>query len=118
MNKVLSFLMAMFCTLFAFGQGTIEFVENKGQWDNRVLYKGDVSNGAVFVRNTGITFVQQNPVDVARYMNYKHQYGATTTKKENEGPEIIRFHSWHVDFVGSSANCRIIPSKLQQHHNN
>ena len=33
----------------------IEFIENKGQWDSRVKFKGDVTGGAVFIRSGGFT---------------------------------------------------------------
>lgn len=118
MNKVFSFLLALFSSALAFGQGTIEFVENKGQWDNRVLYKGEVSNGAVFIRNTGITIVQQNPVDVARFMNSKHQHGNTPAEKDHESSDIIHSHNWHVDFLGGSSNCKVSASKVLPYYNN
>jgi len=31
----------------------IEFIENKGQWDSHVKFKGDVSGGAFFIRIFG-----------------------------------------------------------------
>lgn len=41
------FILAVFLfpALTVPAQGNIEFIENKGQWDSRVQYKGDVSNG-------------------------------------------------------------------------
>ena len=43
--------------LRAFGQGAsnIEFVENKGQWDPRVQFKGEISTGALFLEKKGFS---------------------------------------------------------------
>src|SRR6185436_5488892 len=41
----------------------IEFIENKGQWDSRVKFKGDVTGGAIFIRSGGFTVLQHNQQD-------------------------------------------------------
>jgi gliding motility-associated-like protein len=98
-------------------QGVIEFVENKGQWDSRVRYKGNVSNGEVFLRNGGITFLQHNPVDMANIAHKMHRNEGSSSAKENTGT-IVRSHSWNVDFIGASPTATIVPSKPQSYHNN
>jgi hypothetical protein len=69
----------LFTTLLVFtfaasaqSHNNIEFIENKGQWDNSVLYKGDVSNGAFFIRSGGFTVLQHNPVDFANVGKFLH----------------------------------------------
>jgi hypothetical protein len=78
----------------------IEFVENKGQWDSRVQYKGTVSNGAFFIRDGGFTVVQYHPVDFSNTMKLLHenQPGIPDDKF------MVRTHAFHVDFLGASTN--------------
>ncbi len=107
-----------FPALHMLGQGVIEFVENKGQWDNRVLYQGEVTNGSVFVRNGGVTFLQHNAVDMANLAKNMHLHGTASANKETPNEFTVRSHSWHVDFIGASKQARIVPSKVQSYHHN
>ena len=70
--------MLAFPAFAAMAQGNIEFIENKGQWDSRVQYKGEVSNGAFFIRSGGFTVVQHNPVD---YVNVDPLYSWPGTRR-------------------------------------
>ena len=50
----------------------IQFMENKGQWDPSVRYKGDIQGGSVLLRNQGFTFSLLDPADVRRMEIYYH----------------------------------------------
>ncbi len=50
----------------------IEFIENKGQWDSRVKFKGEFNTGAVFVRSTGFTILQHNQQDYEALQSLTH----------------------------------------------
>ncbi|MGB3007788.1 MAG: PKD domain-containing protein, partial [Chitinophagaceae bacterium] len=93
----------------------IEFVENKGQWDSRVKFKGNVSNGTFFLRSGGFTVVQHNPADLADMFDYQHGKNAALKKTEDM---VIRSHAFDVDFIGASANSRIIPDKIANGYSN
>ena len=99
---------------FAQSFNNIEFIENKGQWDSRVQYKGDVSNGAFFIRDGGFTVVQYNPVDFASTMKLLHD-------KKTGMPDdkyIVRSHAFHVDFLGASPNISTKADKPVSSFNN
>jgi gliding motility-associated-like protein len=83
--------------LTCFSQGTIEFVENKGQWNDQVLYMGKVSNGSFFIRKNGFTVVQYHPGDFADLYQSIHDGSYT----QNGGVKV-RGHSFNVDFVNAS----------------
>jgi gliding motility-associated-like protein len=104
--------------LSSWSQGNIEFIENKGQWDSQVRYKGEVSNGAFFIRSGGFTVLQHNPVDLAKAAQFMH--GHTTDGKLAKSTDeiIIRSHAWNVDFIGASENVSIIPDKPISTYNN
>ncbi len=40
----------------SFAQGKVSFQENRGQWDPEVLYRGQLPNGYIYLRKTGITY--------------------------------------------------------------
>ncbi len=92
--KNIAILIGLLCSSsLLFAQGAIEFVENKGQWDQQVKYRGHVNNGYFFVRDKGFTVVQQHPEDVAKMQRVKH--GDTTGF-------FIRSHAWNVDFTDAN----------------
>ncbi|HUC81998.1 MAG TPA: hypothetical protein VMR70_13865, partial [Flavisolibacter sp.] len=65
------FTLACFCRLFASAQ-SIEFVENKGQWDPQVKFMGKVSAGAFYVHQDGFTVLQHDTADWARLADRMH----------------------------------------------
>lgn len=96
----------------------IEFVENKGQWDARVKFRGQVTNGAFFLRDSGFTILQYDPVDYANLARFIH--GQRTDGKLVTPTDSIRVkgHSWNVDFVGASLSINAIPDKKIPTYNN
>ncbi len=92
----------------------IEFIENKGQWDSRVQYKGAVSNGAFFIRDGGFTVVQYHPVDFANTMKLLHE------QKDGipDAKYMVRTHAFNVDFLGASASISTMADKPVSSVNN
>ncbi|MGH2553480.1 MAG: hypothetical protein ACRDEB_07175, partial [Chitinophagaceae bacterium] len=101
-----AFLFSAFATV-AQSYNNIEFVENKGQWDSRVKYKGTVSNGSFFIRDGGFTVVQYHPVDFANTMKLVHEQQSGIP----DDKFMVRTHSFHVDFLGASSNISAIADK-------
>ncbi|HEX2630427.1 MAG TPA: SBBP repeat-containing protein, partial [Chitinophagaceae bacterium] len=99
--------------------GNIEFVENKGQWDSRVKYRGLVDAGAVFIRPQGFTILQHNKQDLKQLDDLLHPHSAETAAQSKTGNGItLRSHSWNVDFVGASPNMQVVPDKVISTYNN
>ncbi len=100
-------------------QGNIEFIENKGQWDSRVQFKGAVSNGAFFLRNDGgFTVLQHNATDfgnLARFLHGQNLDGSPVSAKDKI---TVRSHSWDVKFLGASSNSKAIGEKSIATYNN
>ncbi|MBI1341477.1 MAG: PKD domain-containing protein [Terrimonas sp.] len=120
MNRLFNTLLLL--TLFSVSQaqtGNIEFVENKGQWDSRVRFKGDVSAGAFYIRDGGFTVLQYNAGDFAALS--EHISGHSNDKMLPYDPQKtfrLRSHSYNVEFVGSSKNFQIVPDKPVNSYNN
>src|SRR5580700_8395611 len=62
------------------GSSNIEFVENKGQWDARVRYMGQIGIGNLFLENGGYTTLLYHPDDLARLTGERHGIGAASAK--------------------------------------
>jgi hypothetical protein len=81
-------LLIFFYVLLSFhsnGQQAIQFIENKGQWDERILFRGEVSNGAFFIQENGYTVLQHDPVSTFKLQEAKHH---------NIDSFLIRSHAW------------------------
>ena len=98
--------------------GNIEFIENKGQWDKSVQYKGSVSNGTFFIRNGGFTVVQHNPRDFAYVARFLHGFNPDGRPVSPNDRIILHSHAYHVDFVGASPGLRTLPDKIIPTYNN
>ncbi|HRF25388.1 MAG TPA: hypothetical protein PLR98_14540, partial [Chitinophagaceae bacterium] len=98
LKKLFLFFCFISCSVLSRAQGNIEFVENKGQWDPRVLFKGTVSNGDFYIRNGGITMVQYNAADMAHVLQLIHD-GRHDLPEEKF---MVRSHAFNVDFLGNT----------------
>ncbi|NBX10939.1 MAG: PKD domain-containing protein [Chitinophagaceae bacterium] len=105
-RKLLIFFYILF-SLRSYAQQAIQFVENKGQWDKRVLFKGEVTNGAFFIQENGYTVLQQDPVSAFKLQEAKHH---------TIDSFLIRSHAWRVEFVNAAG--KVIPEKELPTYNN
>src|SRR4051812_28122912 len=74
LKHILTFLCTVF-TLNLIAQSNynaFDFIENKGQWDQKITYKTDVANGAFFLRKTGFTVLQHNAADLTELAERNH----------------------------------------------
>ncbi len=119
LNRKFTFLLTALigCSNAIFAQfGNIEFIENKGQWDNRVMYKSNIPAGAFFIRSNGFTVLQHNEEDLKRVQEIAHGHGVKNKQTEND--LLLRSHSYNVEFLGSSENAKILPDKPLDTYNN
>ncbi|MEN9858679.1 MAG: hypothetical protein RIT50_801 [Bacteroidota bacterium] len=78
-------------------------MENKGQWNQAVRYRGEVSNGVFFIQDRGHTLVQHSPSDMVRLQEAKHRTNDTF---------LIRSHAWEVRFLTKEGVDKKIPSNI------
>src|SRR5436305_12526070 len=60
--------------LMAQGPSAFEFIENKGQWDSQVRFKGTLNAGGFYLGKNGFTVVQHNTDDLAQYLGDHRQF--------------------------------------------
>jgi gliding motility-associated-like protein len=120
LNRYLSIsLFCLFCLIFrAQSQGVIEFVENKGQWDSRVKYRGLLNSGSFFIRNGGFTIVQHNDADIQRLSDWVHGIPSLPANQARNGNVTINSHAWNVDFIDANPQMQVVADKEQSTYNN
>ncbi|MBS1919261.1 MAG: PKD domain-containing protein [Bacteroidetes bacterium] len=114
---IIQLLIVLSAACYTQNYNTIEFIENKGQWNPQVKFKGDVSAGAFFIRKNGFTVLQNNRDDVNRIFTFLHQPLSRDVAGENE-KHLLRSHSYNVDFIGASTDLEIMPDKPLPTYNN
>lgn len=110
------FFPLFFTTTLEAQTGNIEFIENKGQWDNRVKYMGSVPAGSFFIRAGGFTVLQHNEKDLDAMHEFFHPHAATSANAKKGF--TLRSHSYNVDFIGASPDFDIVPDKVISTYNN
>jgi PKD repeat protein len=105
MRKIatLIFLLTLIATSTFAGSACVScrqviFKENKGQWENNILYKAEIKNGAIFFEKNVVTFNLFDPRDILRIKGDHHRL-------ENYTPTIdysLNFHAFKMKFEGAS----------------
>ncbi|MFI5188637.1 MAG: hypothetical protein ACHQF0_18025, partial [Chitinophagales bacterium] len=91
----------------------IEFVENKGQWDNQIKFLGQVSSGAFYVEKNGFMVLQHNPVDLAKITDLMHKHGTAPATDLT-----LHSHAYKVEFLNGNEDPEIIADKPLPGYNN
>jgi len=102
--------------VFAQDYGSVEFVENKGQWDPQVRLSAKTTAGAIFLHNNGFTILQHNPQEFAVLTEAMHE--RSLAKDAVLGASILHSHAYRVAFIGANPAATILPDKAQPTYNN
>lgn len=120
-NYILSFFSILSLSLLcvsvqAQSYYSLDFVENKGQWEGGFAYKADAGSGSLFIDRQGYTMVQHHPEDLKAVQERLHGHGATEQQFANKKDQpyrgfgdVLRSHALRVRFLGSNANPQITP---------
>lgn len=103
-------LIVLLTFIYASSYGQIEYVQNKGQWDNRVKFMSHAGNGAVFLQRSGFTIVQHNNEDFKRLALKMH---GIPTNNDYKGADsnILHAHAYNVEFLNANPDAKIIPDR-------
>jgi gliding motility-associated-like protein len=108
-----SYILLLLSTLLAitcFSQN-IEFIENKGQWDKKVLFMGKVSAGSFFVHRDGFTVLQNNAADWEQLHDLTHNRGVNESTRNAARKLVLRSHAYTVNFEGANPQATVLPDK-------
>lgn len=102
----------------------MEFVQNKGQWDSKVNFRGDFSTGSFFTENKGFTVLLHKAEDLdalaEKMHGRKHNNGNPGTEQPvyNNQPLVVHSHAYKVKFLGAADNVQPVPDKVLPTYNN
>ncbi|MDI9357610.1 MAG: PKD domain-containing protein [Phycisphaerales bacterium] len=105
----------------SYGQegSSIDFVQNKGQWNKEVLFKGDMLHGAFFVHLNGYTVSLNNPKEESEILTDVHTDSSTYTNGVPNGSvQVLHAHAYRVVFMNAQATPLVQPEKLVSSGNN
>lgn len=124
-------ILASLCILISFyssAQNSLEFVENKGQWEKQVQFKGEIPSGSFFIQQNGFTVLMHNAEDMEAIMDPAHHGIKQMNRKDFDngkaienrasGKKTLRSHAYNVWFENASPKVQVIPEKAVQSVNN
>ncbi|MCY7291406.1 MAG: hypothetical protein LH615_04410, partial [Ferruginibacter sp.] len=94
----------------------MQFVQNKGQWDNNVNYRGDFKTGSFFLEKNGFTVLLHKPEDVKKMGAVRHGGNAKVINSSTK--DSLHSHTYKVSFKASNSNPTFLPEKIQPSYNN
>jgi gliding motility-associated-like protein len=108
----------------------MEFVENKGQWDKDILFRGEISNGAFFLQKQGFTVLLHRAEELRNLMDSHHGLvlpgqaadtglGVKTgLRSAAKSQEILHSHQYQVRFLDANPDPEVVPEKPMPTYNN
>jgi gliding motility-associated-like protein len=121
LNKIFTYLVLILtCTTSsAVLYAQMEFVQNKGQWNDKVNYRGDFKTGSFFLENKGFTVLLYKPEDVQLLSERIHGHGAGDGKSViNNDPIVFHSFAYKVNFLGAARNVQGVADKILPAKNN
>lgn len=110
----MKFIYTLYCSLLLFPfvarAQSIEFIENRGQWDGPFQYKAITGRGDVFLEKNTFTYLLGDPSNVEKMDAAQH--GQLTQ------PQTLKYHVYKVHFEGANENPEITGSKSQTNYYN
>ncbi|MBX2931230.1 MAG: PKD domain-containing protein [Chitinophagaceae bacterium] len=116
--KHISLFLLLLCAYQTKAQNYLEFVENKGQWNEQINFKGELINGAFALQKSGYRLLMYNNEDLKKRNEFFH--GHTHSNNHSEAPKDFIFHShvYEVKFLNANPNPVISAEKPLSSYNN
>ena len=114
----------------------IDFVENKGQWNPKVDFTGELNGGAFYLQRNGYKVLLNSDEDWRRiaehysghsdapgsyqklpYIDPKHDTSGHNTGGGSSNL-VLHSHAYEVTFIGANPDPQIVPEKPEDTYNN
>ncbi len=92
LRYILIILLITLCAHNSYGQAGLEFMENKGQWNNWFQFKATAKGGDVCFEKDGIRYILGDKENTYKLDLFHHG-------KTKEKP-VLKFHEYKVTFEG------------------
>lgn len=109
----LFFFLFFFVSVYA-NEGFISYSSNNGQWDNKILYKADLNNGALYLEKDRLTI---SIFDKQEYLYRKHHLHHSEEYKPKLNP-FLDFFAYQVVFNASNPNVTVSRENQTSGYNN
>lgn len=107
MIKHFLFIIILLLTFkLSLGNDGIRYIENKGQWNNKVIYKADIGNGALFIEKDRFTFNLYNAEDI----RFNHL-------NPNQPQKPFKRHAYEVKFLNSNVSTIKSDTSFPEYYN-
>lgn len=90
------------------------YTENRGQWEKDILYKTELSNGAIFLEKNKITFNLFNEQEFIYHRNHAHEKSNFVPQNKN----VLNYFAYQISFQGANENCTMNRTIEQEGYNN
>ena len=88
----------------------LNYVENKGQWNDQVLFKTDFRGGNLFVEKSAFTYV---------FYPKNGIHNHTSGKRKNEHQhQVLNFHALRMDFENAEVGHNVVSEEKQPFYHN
>jgi gliding motility-associated-like protein len=128
MKKIFFILCLTFSLFLKLSAGTttnsnIEYFENKGQWDNKVLFKADIFGGWAFLEKNTITYMFMETDKIL----HRHNHNSQSRQDGNEDldvhadenvPSIIKGHGYKVNYLNANETATCNGENKLAYYNN
>lgn len=136
LKKIAGIFGLLMIGLLTYGQNYLEFVENKGQWDKKILFLANTGIGSVALQADGYRVLLHNEEDLEKLNPHPHEHkhavstGTTQVKKSAAGDPsrggggggtdnlVLRGHAYQVKFLNANPNAQVVPDKALATYNN
>ena len=117
-----------------------QFIQNKGQWDASIKFKGELATGAFFLHTNGFTVLMHDTADIGRIQRSHHQHATSNDPAPASGsgnPQLLspspngvanevnsvskeglHSHAYRLVFEGANPSPQIIPEKQTEEYYN
>jgi gliding motility-associated-like protein len=93
----------------------LSYIENKGQWNEKVKFKVDMSGATAFLEKDGITYLLSDKIE---HNHQQHEKKALLIEEEHEIEQVIRYHAYNFRWLNTNSTVLLQPSVKEKAYNN
>ena len=113
MHNYITYLLLFFLgSVFSQETGSYKFIENKGQWNDKVLLKSEINGGYLYLEKNGLTYNFFDSKTFGKYVDAHHH------KMSKEPFDKLKCHSYKVNFIDNNANGKLSKTKKTSEYYN
>ena len=117
--KARTFLLTFILFSFPlFNQAQLSFLENKGQWDQQVLFRSVDEDNSFFLTKDGYTMLMRDAKDARLSAEYAHMHRTANSGFQNRLASTVRSHAYKVKFLHTNENPQLIKEAVMAGHEN